>query len=476
MKKKFLIIQIDGLGYDILKKALKENYLPFLKKLLKEKKLFLKKFNCALPAVTSHFQSEIMYGESKDIPGMTWYEKKESKFFCCFTSQTTQIDKLRKKKGILKKGVSIGNIFNGGAEVSFTPSSFFGFPSLYFPKRIFYFLLFSFPFLIIFDFFYSLFFKKRRGSFLEIFIGEPLITKELLSLLKKFIKEKKNIFVNFIGYDVTSHIFGKNNIASLKTLRKLDKRIEKIYSLGKENYYIFILSDHGQVDCVSFKMIFKKNFLNFIKEKFEKELLIDGDEIKKTLIFKDILEVKEKLSKNTFLKKVYKLIISLLKKYYRTRSFENLPYFFAEKGILLVNQGNICQIYFLKEKRKIFIEEILEKYPDLIEILLDCWAIDFVIGLSKEKEIRVLGNRKLNYNELKLISPLIEMENSGDLILFGKRTGNKVIDFSEGKLTCHGGLEKEEQEVFVLSPIKFKREIEKVSSPKDLYKLFIKWK
>lgn len=476
MKKKFLIIQIDGLGYDVFKKALENGYLPFLKSLLKEKRFFLKKLNCGLPATTSHFQSEIMYGESKNIPGMMWYDKKESKFVSCLTPQAKEVEESKKKKGILEKGVSIGNIFNGGAEITFTLSSFFGLSSPYFPKRISLFLTFLLPFLVIFDFFYSLVFKKRKGAFLEIFLGENLIRREIVKLTEKFAKEKKNIYVNFVGYDARAHLFGRENKISLKVLKKIDKIIEKIYWSFKKNYYFFLLSDHGQVDCVSFKQIFKKDLEKFIKERFKKEEILSTEKIKKALIFKAITEAKERFIKSSFLKKIYKIVLKIFKNYYKSISFEKLPYFFSEKGILVINQGDISQIYFLKKKKKVFFEEIIKEYPDLLETISNCWAVDFLVALTQNGKVKILGERKLTSQEKRWISFLIKMENSGDLILFGKKIGDKIIDFSKGKLTCHRGIEKEEQEIFVISPVKFKKEIEKVRFPKDLYKFFSGWK
>lgn len=474
MKKNFLIIQIDGLGYDILEKSLENGYLPFLKSLLKEKKFFLKKFNCGLPAITSRFQSEIMYGESKNIPGMMWYDKKESKFFSCFTYQAKEVESLRKNKGILEDGVSIGNVFDGGAEKSFTISSFFGLSLVNFPRKTSLVLMIFLPFLIIFDFFYSVFFRKRRGVFLEIFIGEPLIRKEIINLVKEFIEERKNIYFNLIGYDAISHAFGRESKKSFKFLNKIDREIEVLYNLAKENYYIFILSDHGQIDCVSFKKIIGKSLKEVIEDEIKEENIIDGDKIKTALIFKGILNGREKFTNNNFLKILYRIIFEIFKRYYKSSFFQNLPYFFSEKGILLINQGDICQIYFLKEKRKVFIEEINEKYPELLRTLLDCWGIDLIVGFSKEKKIQVFGERKLSLNEKKLVSSLIKMENSGDIILFGRRIGEKIVNFSEGKLTCHGGFEKEEQEIFIISPFKFKNIIQKIESPRALYRIFVK--
>src|SRR6266446_925903 len=74
-RRGFIGIQIDGLGYYVLKGALGRRYTPFLRKLVRRRGWKLHRYRVGLPATTPASQLGIFYGDNYDIPGFRWYEK-----------------------------------------------------------------------------------------------------------------------------------------------------------------------------------------------------------------------------------------------------------------------------------------------------------------------------------------------------------------------------------------------------------------
>src|SRR5258706_4462080 len=77
-RRGFIAVQIDGLGYYVLKGALNRRYLPFLRKLVRRRGWSLQRYRVGLPATTPASQLAIMYGDNDDVPGFRWLEQDTS--------------------------------------------------------------------------------------------------------------------------------------------------------------------------------------------------------------------------------------------------------------------------------------------------------------------------------------------------------------------------------------------------------------
>ena len=73
-RKRFIIIQIDGLAHEFLLQALAGSHLPTLQKLIAGG-YRLQRWRCGAPSTTPAIQAGIMYGDNWDIPAFRWYEK-----------------------------------------------------------------------------------------------------------------------------------------------------------------------------------------------------------------------------------------------------------------------------------------------------------------------------------------------------------------------------------------------------------------
>jgi hypothetical protein len=63
-----VMMEIDGLSYHHIQKALKDGYMPNLQKMMDADGYELSRVDCGLPSQTSACQAGIMFGDNDDIP------------------------------------------------------------------------------------------------------------------------------------------------------------------------------------------------------------------------------------------------------------------------------------------------------------------------------------------------------------------------------------------------------------------------
>jgi hypothetical protein len=75
-RRRFLIIQIDGLSKEIVEKALQAGVIPHMARLIASRRFVRRPMSVGLPSSTPAFQAAAMYGVMPDIPGFHYYDKR----------------------------------------------------------------------------------------------------------------------------------------------------------------------------------------------------------------------------------------------------------------------------------------------------------------------------------------------------------------------------------------------------------------
>lgn len=489
MKKGFLILQMDGLPYEELKGAITKGYAPFLKSLLKSKKFKLEKMYCGLPAL--RLQTGIMYGKYPDIPGLTWFDKRKFRFVSVINVKDLKELERKLPNGILRKGISIGTIFSGGSKKGFSSLATLNLSALLkrFPKYeiAFYFMLA--PFVLLIDFVVSVITKLKRGAVFEGAFTDKIFHHCTLDLARREIEKScPFLFINFSGYDQRSHRLGKKSVFTKGVIKDIDEKIEKIYNLAKESksvdYDLFVLSDHGQIESTPFKDCFGETLKEVIERNLKIEV-IEGGEAEIEIIMK---KMEKMIDEIPWLRKVSWPLRVLAKKYY-----QRFHVSFTSENIILMSWGDFAHIYFNMKKRQVLYEEIEKVYPEFLNLLLKHKGIRLLMVASRKgvkimgKKGEILVNRKEKLKGkdplagvfdrdfiLSLIRKLTKMKSSGDVIMFSSKINNKVVNFGN-QFSCHDGIEKDEQEIFVISPSSCKYSFQGIKEPKKLYKFFKKY-
>lgn len=483
MKKGFIIFQIDGLSYSRLKEAIDKKEASFLRYLLKERDFKLEKMYCGIPPMK--LQTGIMYGEYEDVPGLTWFNKSKNRFSSVVDINENK--KLEKKypQGILKDGASIGTIFSGGADGIGSISNL-DFPALlktFLNCKTAFYILIS-PFVLIIDSIFSTLSGAAKGVIFESVFAEKILRKHTSKLAREKIKQGcPYLYINFIGYDQRAHKTGKDNFLTSNIIKKIDEEIGEIYRSARKSelidYDFFILADHGQKESIPFKQHFGETFRDVIEKKL-KFKIADGKEFQNKTLIKQIEKTVDSIFWLKILSWPFKFIAE--KHYLKPESS-------FSKNIVLVSHGELAHIYFNFKKGRVYQEEIEKEFPGFLSHILKHEGVRFIVIISKE-ETKILGKEGIILLDdkgrikgedplldvfdrdyiLKSIKELIETKNSGDIIIFGSEINGKMITFTSD-FTCHAGIEKEEQEIFVISSSNCDS-FKGIKEPKNLYKIF----
>ena len=113
-----VMLEVDGLSYWHMKKALESGLMPETQRLVEEYGYQLSRIDCGIPSQTSACQAGIMFGDNFDIPAFRWYDKKRGKTFVSGKDAPEINARYAKGQGLMRGGTSINNMMNGDAENS----------------------------------------------------------------------------------------------------------------------------------------------------------------------------------------------------------------------------------------------------------------------------------------------------------------------------------------------------------------------
>jgi hypothetical protein len=113
-----LMIELDGLSFWHMKKALADGLLPTLNEMVHEEGYQLSRVDCGLPSQTSACQAGILFGDNSDIPAFGWCDKDGQKLMVSGTDAAEINSRYAKGNGLLRGGSSINNMMSGDAEKS----------------------------------------------------------------------------------------------------------------------------------------------------------------------------------------------------------------------------------------------------------------------------------------------------------------------------------------------------------------------
>ena len=279
-RRRFLIIQIDGLSRALLDRALAGGSLRGLRGLLASGRLARRDLSVGLPSSTPAFQAAIMYGGRPDIPGFHFYDKRAGRELHFPERGVADLVERRHadgRAGILEDGSCYGCVFTGGAV-----DSLWTFARL---KRLaragrgvrraaLSALLLAWVALKCVGLTLVTLARFAGRALLALAagraelrwsieamlldIGVSIWARELFTLLVSadLYRGVPAIYVNFIDYDVFAHAYGPADRLAFRALRRVDRSILQLARIVRRlpelGYDLYVLSDHGQVATRSF--------------------------------------------------------------------------------------------------------------------------------------------------------------------------------------------------------------------------------
>ena len=290
----FIFLEIDGLSYSTLKKALNNGDMPTLSKWLESGTHQLTKWETDLSSQTSSSQAGILHGNNNNIPAFRWVEKEKNNQIISSNGRDNSelIEKrISNGKGLLSNnGASRSNLFSGDAkDYILTFSKLSESSSI---KSNSWYYLYSKPYVIarililfIFDMIME-FFSRIRHLFKNIQprikwrglpyyvarAGANVVMREAttFTLIGDILAGQYNvIYATYMGYDEIAHHSGVEDYDAFYALRQIDKqfkRLENTIEKSARTYKIIVLSDHGQSKGFTFKDKFGLSLNDLVKD------------------------------------------------------------------------------------------------------------------------------------------------------------------------------------------------------------------
>ncbi|MEA3342281.1 MAG: hypothetical protein U9R15_20130 [Chloroflexota bacterium] len=534
-RRGFIIVQIDGLSYDHLIQALTAGYMPYLSRLLAERRLSVAPWRCGLPSTTPAVQAGIMFGNRFDIPGFRWYEKERGQAMMAKRPDQIQVVRARISQGhpgILRGGSCYVSIFDGDADLAlFTLSTLHRQRFFESVRGMGLFLLFLFsPFrilrllgLTLSSYLTGL--GRRlvalvRPGVLNPFdlfspllhaVSDTLLTEaQTFGVMLDIYRCAPAIYANYNSYDEAAHKLGADSAAAFRVLRGVDRRVRQINRMRtryrRREYDLYILSDHGNTPAVPFSWRSGVTLGDYIVAQLGDGFLLDeraeayAHSTDKTRYLLDELQCLER----GFSPRLRRAL-DVIRRYVGRRVFPDpeLDYNLERQGdVVVAASGPLAHVYFNVALRPLDVVEVAILYPQLLDSLLADPGIGAIVGRVGERTV-VLGHQggalvidggesgESGRESVEVPHPLrpfgdtayaaaqlhylAHFPHSGDLIVLGALEADGRVVAFEKQAAVHGGLGGPQMRPFIIWPPERPLAPETLNDAQDLYPYFARY-
>ncbi len=504
-----VMLEIDGLSYHHLQKALADGRLPTLKKMMDEEGYTASLVDCGIPSQTSACQAGIMFGDNDDIPAFRWYDKDKQKLYVSGSDAPEINARYAKGQGLMRGGSSIGNMLNGDAEKSLLTLAVMrtADPEQKRRRAEDVRLLMLSPYFLMHT--VALFLanvvrelwegwrqvrhdvqpRQNRVKHFYPFIRAAtcVFVRDLAANLTilDILRGAPSIYMTWPGYDEVAHHSGPWTRDAFNELGRFDRTIERVRRVIEEKaprpYDLIVLSDHGQSFGPTFKQRYGISLKEFIEQKLPQGTTVSqsmgGDTGIGPLsaVGTELQNVTEQGAGSGVSKAVAKQGQKLIEQGVKEGEGTEA----APAQVTAYGSGNLAQVYFDLYPRKITVSELNAVYPGMVDALVQhegiglvCGYNDDVVPIALGKEgIRNLHTGKITGKDpLRLYAPsegygaaavekrnwqvrrVMDFPHAGDLMVLSTVYPDGTVAALEELIGNHGGIGGEQTDAFIFHP------------------------
>ena len=494
-----IIVEIDGLAYDVLKEAIAKGYMPTVKSMIESGTHILRMWETDLSSQTGASQAGILHGNNEDITAFRWIEKENDNQMmqCSGAVKVKEIEKrISDGNGLLAdNGASRSNLFSGDTDnVIFTFSKILNLQKLY--NRA-WFSIFSNP--------------SNFARIVSLFLAEMVL--EIISQIKHKIlniqprikrgiayiptRAGTNVFMReintgtligdmmvgdidvaystYLGYDEIAHHSGVRDEDAWYALKGMDKQIRRLIKgneYSKREYQFVIQSDHGQTNGATFKQRYGESFEDFIKSLLPQDMSMYAK-----------MNSNEDHYGETFIP------FSQQIDYIKNRSKEDEEKELSESEVIVLASGNLAMIYLTQWSHRLTYEEINHMFPELIKNIVNNEYIGFILVKSSQKGDMAIGKDGIYYLDTGEIDGTNPLEGFGKNIVRHLRRNSSfkytpdilVNSFYDSKtdevcafeelVGSHGGVGGSQSKPFILYPSSWNVPDGEIVGAENIYKI-----
>ncbi|MET0823082.1 MAG: phage holin family protein, partial [Solirubrobacterales bacterium] len=491
-----IFLEIDGLALPILRNAMRDGSAPNMARWLSEGDYRLSEWETDLSSQTGASQAGILLGSNEDIPAFRWVEKETQTIMSCSAPADCSEIERRRSTGIgllADGGASRGNLLSGDAdEVILTVSRMEEEKKANPGYRAFLANGFNvtralalFAWEVVLEYTASIRAIRRdvrprghRGGYYPFLRGAMcVIVRDLIvfGVLTDMMRGRPAVYATFSSYDEVAHHSGLERADTMEALRKLDQhfgRIAAAREFAPRPYEIVVLSDHGQTQGATFK---QRNGYG-LDELVERSLAgaevteyAGGDE-QTAMVGHALKEATgrdpEKRPKNDV----------------------------SGREAVVLGSGNLGLIYLMDEPRRLTLEEIDERHPELLDALRSHPHVGWLLVRSAERGPLVLGasgELRLADGTLEGDDPLATFSPTAARHLLRTDGFEHVADVMVGSfydpeldegcafeelISFHGGLGGPQTRPFILHPERLRMPDEPLLGAASVHALLSGWR
>ncbi len=494
-----IIVEIDGLAYDVLREAVDRGVMPTVKSMIDGKTHKLKKWETDLSSQTGASQAGILHGNNENITAFRWIEKEnDNQVMQCSGVTKVKILEERISDGnglLVDNGASRSNLFSGDTDnVIFTFSKITDLRKMYNGA---WFSIFSNPnefarivVLVIEDMIHEIY-SQLKHRLLNI---QPRISRGIIYIPTRagtnvFMREINTetligdmmigdidvAYSTYLGYDEIAHHSGVRDEDVWFALKGMDRQIKRLIDGNKyspREYQFVIQTDHGQTNGATFKQRYGESFEDFVK----------------SLLPQDISMYAKMSSNEDHFAEVYVPFSDKID-FIKNRNKEDEEKVLPDSEVIVLASGNLAMIYLTQWSHRLTYEEINRMFPELIYEIVNNEYVGFVLVRSSQKGDMAIGKNGTYYLDNDEIEGKNPLEGFGDNIAqhlkrnssfkytpdilvnsFYDAKKDEVCAFEE-LIGSHGGVGGSQSEPFILYPSDWNVSDEDIIGAENIYRI-----
>ena len=519
-----VIIQVDGLGHDVLAHSIRAGRVPFISKLVRSGSHRLAHWTALLPSTTPASQAGILHGSNDGIPNFRWWEKESARLLVAnHPDDATLIEsRISDGEGLLSPGgASISNIFTGDGDRAFMVMSTIAVKErgVGSSKAFAYYFASPYNWLTMLGRFIAEVVKEYVQAWRQRRAGvEPVLDRgfpypftraatnvALRALGTSLVMEEMMrgtpvIYMDYTDYDEIAHHSGPERPESLDALDGVDRELAKLAKAADDAprpYRFVLLSDHGQSLGATFLQRYGETLQDHVRS-----LMGAGASLAAATS-----EVEEWGPLNTFVGEVSDtrgVAGSVARTVARDRVRDGRVDLAPERSdsgagaseetdLIVVAGGNLALIYFGAEKERLTRERIDELYPDLLARLAEHPGIGVLIVRSAQHGLLCIGAHGVNHldqdridgtdplavygeHAAAAVRRLDEIEHVGDIgVISAYDPETEEIAAFEELIGAHGGLGGSQTKPFLVHPAEWELDLAPLLGAPMVYRQLRSW-
>ncbi|MFC2026000.1 phage holin family protein [Chloroflexota bacterium] len=501
-RRGLLIVEIDGLSYYHIQKAIEDGWMPNMKALIDDYGYQISRVDCGLPSTTPACQSGIMHGNNQDIPAFRWLDKENNKMMEGGAAAAVVEPILSDGNGLLRGGSSIANMFSGdAAKANLTFSKVLAGTKedkqkrsrdMYMLMRDPYFfmrvlvLLFADMALELWQYWQQVR-KDVQPRLNRLHNGYPVLRSVVNIFLRDvgayftvldIVRGVPAIYTLWAGYDELAHHSGPWTRDAMISLKQYDRFLaaflETIKTRAPRPYEFILLSDHGQSFGATFKQRYDISIVDFVKQHLPEgtgTAASGGGDDGTTPVAAMMYEL-QNMEDSGVGGRVSQAVAGGAQRALKS----NLDQQPGQEEVLpakvtLCYGGNMANVYFDLFPRKITLNELNTAYPGMVDAVVQHEGIGFVVAYEDNGQPVAFGKTGAHnlhtgdvvgedplepYGDVELrtwqIKRVADFTNAGDLLLMSTIYPDGTVAALEEMVGSHGGLGGEQTDAFILHP------------------------